>query len=321
MINILVITPLKHLLGVFEELKKYGNIIYLPYINKLELIDKLKDKNIEYLLTNPNKQGFILDKDVLENSNIKLINTCSTGTNHIDKEYCFKKNIKIWSLTNDYELINDLPSTSDLAFGLMINLLRNIPLSFQSVKNYNWNYEPFIGREIKNLNLGIIGFGRLGKIMSNYGKSFGMNILIYDPYVSNEKILKIDKNYKKVNKNELLELSDVISIHVHVNEETKNMINKDFINKMKNNSYLINTSRGEIVNEDDIINNLKNKKLGGYATDVLYHEFSNINNSKLIKLSNENKYNLIITPHIGGMTIEGQTKAYMWSVKKFNDLK
>ena len=85
------------------------------------------------------------------------------------------------------------------------------------------------------------------------------------------------------------------------------MINKDFINKMKNNSYVINTSRGEIVNEDDLIYYIKNKKLAGYATDVLYHQFSNIKNSKLIKLSNENKYNLIITPHIGGMTIEGQT--------------
>ena len=146
-----------------EELKKYGNIIYEPYINKKLLKEKLKNQKIEYLLTNPNKQGFILDNEVLDDSNIKLINTCSTGTNHIDKEYCLKNKIKILSLTKDYNLINDLPSTSELAFGLMINLIRNVNLSNLSVKNFKWDYEPFIGREIRNLNLGIIGFGRLGK--------------------------------------------------------------------------------------------------------------------------------------------------------------
>ena len=86
---------------------------------------------------------------------------------------------------------------------------------------------------------------------------------------------------------------------------------------MKQNSYLINTSRGELVNENEIIKNLKSGKLSGYGTDVIEHEFDNIHNSELIKLSKEEKYNIIITPHIGGMSIEGQNKAYMWAAKKF----
>tara|TARA_B100000131_G_scaffold275709_1_gene278488 strand:- start:66 stop:1028 length:963 start_codon:yes stop_codon:yes gene_type:complete len=318
---IIIITPIKHLNNVFEEICKYKDVLYKSNITKLELKKILnKEKHITSIFTNPNKQGFIIDEELLKDTNIKLINTASTGTNHIDIDYCEKNNIDVWSLTTDYELINDLPSTSELAFGLMINLLRKIPQSFNDVKKYEWNYELFIGRQIKGLTIGIIGFGRLGKIMANFGYSFGMNVLIYDPYVNQELIYNTNKKYKKCELNELCKNSDVISLHVHVTDETRHMINNNFIEKMKDNSYLINTSRGEIVNEEDIINFLKKKKLSGYGTDVLEHEFEDIENSELIKLANEEEYNIIITPHIGGMTIEGQNKAYMWAAKKFSSL-
>ena len=310
--KIIVITPISHLKGLLDEIKQYGQITYEPYIKKNELRKKLIETPIEYLFTNPNKQGFILDKEVLHNTNIKVINTCSTGTNHIDKNYCEKHNIDIWSLTTDFELINDLPSTSELAFGLMLNMLRKIPQSFESVKNFDWDYEKFVGRQIKGLSLGIIGFGRLGKIMSHFGHSFGMNVYVYDPYVS-----MINEKYKKVELEELCEKSDVISLHVHVTEETRHMVDEHFIKKMKDNSYLVNTSRGEIVKEQSIIKYLKSGKLSGYGTDVIENEFDDIHQSELIKLSQEDKYNIIITPHIGGMSIEGQTKAFLWAVKKF----
>ena len=318
--NIAVITPIKHLNNVFNEISKYGNIIYEPNIKKDKLKKILINNNIDAIFTNPNKQHFILNKEVLDGTNIKLINTASTGTNHIDKKYCQENNIEIWSLTTDYELINDLPSTSELGFGIMLSLLRFIPQSFDSVKNYEWNYEKFIGRQVKGLKLGIIGFGRLGKIMANFGYSFGMDVYINDPYVSEDDILKINKDYKKVNLDKLCLESDVITLHVHVTDETRQMVNKEFLNKMKDNSYLINTARGELVNEIDIIDNLKSGKLAGYGTDVIEHEFSNIRDSELIKLANERKYNVIITPHTGGMTIEGQTKAFTWAVKKFSNM-
>ena len=311
--NILIITPIKHLTNVFERAKELGNIIYKPYIDSNELKKYLlENKEIEYIFTNPNKQGFILGKENLEGTNIKVINTASTGTNHIDKKYCKEKNIDIWSLTKDYELINDLPSTSELGFGLMLSLLRYIPQSFNSVKKYEWDYERFVGRQVKGLTLGIIGFGRLGKIMANFGYSFGMKVLIYDPYVE-----IIDDKYFKVELDELCKKSDVISLHVHVTDETRKMVNKTFLENMKDNSYLINTSRGEIVDEGEIINFLKSKKLSGYGTDVIYNEFDDINNSKLIELAKKDQYNLIITPHIGGMSIEGQNKAFMYAMNKF----
>lgn len=312
-LKILVITPIEHLKQTFELMKTF-DYIYKPYLNKNELIEILKnDKSINALFTNPNKQGFILDKEVFINSNIKIINTASTGTNHIDKVYCENNNIKIYSLTKDYDLINQLTSTSELAFGLMISLLRKIPFSFDSVKNYEWNYEKYIGRQVKDFNLGVIGYGRLGKMMVHYGLAFGMNVYVYDPYQKVE-----IKNVNQVNLNNLLINSNVVSLHVHVTDETRKMINKDFIKKMKNNSYLINTSRGELVDELEILKNLENGKLAGYGTDVIADEFNDIKQSKLIEYSKNEKYNIVITPHIGGMTYEGQNKAFYHAMNKFN---
>ena len=306
--KILCITPIKHLKGVYEKLSSFGEVKYLPNISKNELIEFLKYNNVSYIFTNPNKQGFILNEEILQHSEIKIINTCSTGLNHIDLDYCTRRGIDIWSLTTDYELINDLPSTSELAFGLMLALLRNIPKSFDNVKDGNWNYEPFIGHQVKGLTIGIIGYGRLGKIMKRLFSGWDVDVLVDDPYVD---CSKVDKDYLIMN-------SDVIFLHVHVTEETRRMVDKVFLSKMKKNSYLINTSRGELVDEDLIIKSIQDGVLKGYGTDVISDEFGDQNNSKLVEFSKSQ--NVVITPHVGGMTIEGQTKAFLWAVSKFKDI-
>tara|TARA_B100000965_G_scaffold406339_1_gene444754 strand:+ start:2471 stop:3409 length:939 start_codon:yes stop_codon:yes gene_type:complete len=309
--NILCITPITHLPGVFEELKKYGNITYMPNIKSTGLRQILKEKNFNAIFVNPNKQGFKIGKKILMNTNLEVINTCSTGTNHIDLEFCNNNKIKIWSLTNDYQLIKKLPSTSELAFGLMILLLRKIIFAHNSVSNYKWDYLPYIGNQIENLKIGVVGYGRLGKIFCKQLEGFNANITICDPYVKNTpyKNLELRKLAKKV---------DVLVLHLHVKSETKGFINEEIIKSMKKGSIIINTSRGELVDENAILKYLKLKHLGGYGTDVLTNEFDNIKKSKLIKYVK--KLPIVITPHIGGMTIQGQTKAFMHAVKKFRKL-
>jgi D-3-phosphoglycerate dehydrogenase len=296
----------KHLDGVYDLLENFGNITYVPDITKEELKSTLFETKTKYLFTNPNKQSFILDEEVLKDSNIKVINTCSTGTNHIDMEYCKENNIEVWHLARDYELINQLPSTAEHAFGLMLSLLRKIPMSFHSVKDGNWDYEPYIGRQLKGLTVGIIGYGRLGKMMETYCHAFGMTVKIHDPYEGYDDLDLV------------LRESDVISLHVHVTDKTVGMINENTIKRMKKKPYLINTSRGEIVNEKKVIEAIEEGKLSGYATDVITDEFGNIHNSKLVEFSMNPTNNVIITPHVGGMTWEGQTKAYKWAINKFS---
>ena len=305
--KILCITPVKHLNGVFELFNLYGEVIYKPNIEKEDLRKLLVSSQVDRIFTNPNKQGFILDESVLTGSFVKVINTCSTGTNHIDMKYCADSNIKVWSLTKDMELINELPSTSELAFALMCSLFRKIDAGFNDVKKGGWNYEPFMGKQIKDSSIGIIGFGRLGKIMEKFCKAFGMRVYIYDPY----------EGYHDLDG--LLQNSEVISLHIHVTDETRDMVDKDFLAKMKENSYLINTSRGEVVDENAIINSVKSGHLSGYATDVIRDEFGDRQSSKLVDYSKINS-NILITPHVGGMTWEGQTKAYTWAINKFKEV-
>ena len=303
--KIAVITPVKHLEGIEKLLATKGNVVYYETASKLEVKKALLKHQIDTILCNPNQQTYKIDEELLGGTKVTLINTCSTGMNHIDVDYCNDNNIKIYSLTKDMDLINDLPSTSELAFGLMMSLLRKIPQGKNHVSEYNWDYTQFMGRQIKDLNIGIIGYGRLGKMMFNYCKAFGANVYVYDPYVS----------HTFSNLEEIFTKCDVISLHVHVTDETKYMINKDLFGYIKKDCYIINTSRGEIVNENDIVEGLKSKTITGYGTDVIEHEFDLLFLSPIIKAMNEGE-NIIITPHVGGMTVEGQTKAYTWAINK-----
>ncbi len=311
--KIVCITPIDHLDGVREALAACDSeFICEPNLSKTELNKLLIRTKAYYLFTNPNKQNFILDEEVLKYTYVKVINTASTGLNHIDLDYCKKNKIDVWSLKEDYELINDLPSTSDLAFGLMMSLMRNIPKSFHSVRDGNWDYEPYVGHQIKGKTIGVIGYGRLGKIMCDLFRGWGVKLLATDPY---ERITTA----RGVPLSELLEKSDVVFLHTHVTDETRGMVDEEFLSYMKEGSYLINTARGELVDEEAIIESIKVGHLKGYGTDVIKDEFGDIDNSKLVEFSINPNNNVVITPHIGGMTIEGQTKAYNWATRKFTE--
>ncbi len=307
--TIICTTPIDHLKGLKEKLKKKGKLIYKPNINRSVLKKILKkNKDIQAIFCNPNRQGYILNKDILQNSSIKLINTASTGLNHINLNDCKKLNIKIFSLTKDFKLLKKLPSTSELSFGLMINLLRNIFASFKSVENKKWDYTPFIGQELSSLTIGIIGLGRLGNLMAKYAKTFGMKVYYYDPF-------KKTKKFRKTNLKKLIQVSDVISVHAHVSNQTRHILNKKNLKFAQKKPIIVNTARGEIVNEKDIIWCFKKKLISGYGADVIENEFTDIKKSPIIK--NINRYNIIVTPHIGGMTYQGQLKAFRFAIKKF----
>jgi len=314
--KIICITPIKNIFGVFERLESMSdNLYYEPDIDKDALKTLLKVSGADYIFTNPNKQNYMLDGDLLQFGQLKVICTASTGTNHIDVKYCEEMEIEIISITKDYQVINAITSTAEHTLALMLSLIRKIPTSFHSVRDGNWDWEPYVGRQMNSLTIGIIGYGRLGKLMAKYCDALGMEVLLHDPYVFSFGG-NIERNKQPVELDELLERSDVISLHVHVTDETREMINKNTISKMVKRPYLINTSRGEIVNEDDIIDALRSEDLQGYATDVIRDEFGDIKNSKLVDESITPQNKIIITPHIAGMTKEAQEIAYHWAIDK-----
>ena len=298
--KILCITPITD--TMMKNLLSKGEVSYYPNLKKKQIRDLLTLKKYDVIFTNPNKQNFMLDEDLLCGSGITTICTASTGLNHIDMAYCKKNKIKTLSITKDYVILDKITSTAEHSFGLMMALIRNIPKSFDSVKSGGWDWEKYLGRQIDHLTIGIVGLGRLGKMMARYCQAFGAKILIYDPYVTESEYEHVDSLEK------LFGRSDVISLHVHVSNDTRHFINRRLLKKSTKSPYLINTSRGEIVNESDVIEALENGQLTGYATDVVEDEFGDLSDSQIIKRSED--LNIIVTPHVGGMCKEAREIAY-----------
>jgi len=301
------LTPVKHIENVWNNLNSLGEIDYIPNATYNEAY--LSCQSSDVVFVNPNKMTYKLDAKLIENSNLKAIITASTGTNHIDLKMAKKKKIKVYCLTNEYSVINQISSTAEQALTLMLGLIRKLPWAFDSVKDGKWDYEPFIGRQINKLTIGILGYGRLGKKFRNYIDGLGAEVLIYDPNV------KCDKSTGLVN---IQEHCDVISIHVHLDSNTKHMIDYDFLSQCIQKPYLINTSRGSIVNEKDILKALDEELISGYGTDVIEDELKDSIKSQLIEESKK-RNNILITPHIGGMTKEAQEIAYNGVINLFRN--
>ena len=303
--KILVVTPTEHISGLNEKMKKKFDVCYLHNPTENEFLEKSKD--INYIFTNPNMSKlYFSEKNLNHIVNLKCICTASTGTNHIDLVYLKKKNIKLISLRKKLKIISAISSTAELAFTLMMNSLRNIEIASKSVKLGKWDYLPFIGRQMNYLTVGVIGYGRLGKIFTKFLKPFTKNIFIYE---SGFQIKDSNKKYQSTLQ-KLLKNSDIISLHIHADKKNINFINSDKLKLVKKNVLIINTSRGEIVNERDIVNFLKVNKKSRYYTDVIKDEIKDKNKSLILKEFKKNNDQIFITPHVGGMTSDAQYLAY-----------
>ncbi len=304
MLKLLIITPLKHIKGVTDKLESIGDVTYMddPSVNEIFSVVNEYDA----IFTNPNKSKVYLGKELIDAAkNLKVICTASTGTNHIDLNYAENNGIKVISIKEEREIINKISSTAELAFTLMLSSLRKINQAYFSVLNNEWDYLPFIGKQINFLNIGVIGYGRLGKMFAKYSSGFGAKVYVFDPYqsVNNKKYTQIS-SFK-----EFLSKCDVISIHVHITKETIGMINKYAFMSMKNDVLIVNTSRGDVIDENDSVNFLKENSRACIATDVLADEVNDKQNSKLLKYAKKSNQ-VLITPHIGGMTSHAQEIAY-----------
>lgn len=245
---------------------------------------------------------FFLDKKLLSKyPNLKFIVTPTTGLTHIDIEYCDFKNIRIISLKNKTKILNKFTGTAELALGLMIALNLNLNKVINSTKKGIWDRNIFMSYQLFDKNLGIIGFGRLGKMLSNYCQSLGMKILCYDP----KKIIK-DKNIKQVDLNYLLQKSDFISINAsYQKQDNFHLVGQTEIDLMKENAIVVNTARGELLDLKYLIKKLEQKKIRGIGIDTIENEY--YIDKKILSL--QQKYNIIFTPHIGGCKFESTVEA------------
>ena len=189
----------------------------------------------------------------------------------------------------------------------MLSLSRNISLGDQSIKIGNWNRNELIGTELRSKTIGIIGMGKIGRELMKRCLSFDMKILAYDPYVNKDLIES--ENVVLVSLDELYSNSDFISTHVPLNDNTRDLINKESFSLMKPNVRIINVARGGIINEKDLADALKKNKIAGAAIDVFSKEPIETNNPLI------NAPNVILTPHIGSYSYEGRSMMELTAVK------
>ena len=191
-------------------------------------------------------------------------------------------------------------TTAEHTISLLFSLARKIPFAHLSLMSKNWNKDQFKGLEIKNKIIGVIGCGNIGSHVVMIAKALGLNVLVYDPFLSSDKIEDIEA--EKVSLDELLKISDFVSLHLPLMESTKNIIDAKKLKIMKRSSYIINTARGGLINEKDLFRVLVDKSIAGAALDVFENE--PLKNSPFFELDN-----IILTPHLGASTREAQDNA------------
>jgi len=259
--------------------------------------------------------GIKLDEEMLSlASRLKFIASTTTGLDHIDLAEAERRGIKVISLKGEREWLENITPTAELAIALMLVLNRRIASAIESVKEGSWDRDSLIGHEMKGKIVGIVGMGRLGAMVARLVSVFGAKVVYFDPFVGGMEYEKVDSI------DELARQTDIVSVHVPLSEETRGLINEDFIDACGRETIIINTSRGEVIDEEALLEALREKRIGGAGLDVLRGELDGaVVDSKLIAYAKTHN-NVIVTPHVGGATVESMQEVEKFICQKVVDL-
>jgi len=289
--RVLVCDPIDH--AGLSTLKKAGlTVDYCPHIEANELLSTSKDYEVIVVRSRTK-----ISREVIEAAiNAKIIARVGVGLDNIDVDSAKEKGIRV---INASEAATN--AVAELAIGNMISLARSITRADSELKKGNWIKNELIGTELRGKYLGLIGVGNIGRNVGRIARGLRMNVLGYDIYPINQDYIK-EIGLIRTDLNTLVESADFISCHVPLTSETRHMLNAELFAKMKPTTYVINTSRGEVIDENALYQALKADRIAGAALDVF--ETEPPTNRLLVELPN-----VICTPHIGSQTKESQELA------------
>jgi glyoxylate reductase len=302
------LTRTLHNFALKELRKKYQIEIHSGKIPIPQTKLRSKIKEIEGLICFPYDN---INKEIIEEGrNLKVISTYSVGFDHIDIEYAKKKKIRVGFTP---EVLTD--ATADMAFSLLLDIARRITEGDRIIREGKWKeiYGAFdyVGVDLQGKTIGILGLGRIGSTLAKRAKAFDMKITYHNRNrVAKSKEKALDAKYVSFEK--LITESDFLSIHVPHTKETDKLFNMRIFRKMKKTSFLINTSRGKVVNEEDLAIALKKKIISGAGLDVFDKEPIKKSHA-LMKLPN-----IVLAPHIGSSTKETRIKMAEITVRNLN---
>lgn len=294
-----------HDFALKELRKKFQVEIHKGKIPISQKILESKIKEVDGLICFPYDK---IDKEIMQLAKkLKVISTYSVGYDHIDTQFAKENKIRVGYTP---EVLTD--ATANMAFALLLDVLRRISEGDRIIRKGQWKQiygaYDYVGLDLHGKTLGIMGLGRIGKILAKRAKAFDMKIIYHNrKQISKTEEKKIGVKYTTFKK--LISQSDVISIHVPHTKETNQIFNMKIFRKMKNTAFLINTSRGKVINEKDLAIALKQKIIAGAGLDVFETEPIN-KNHPFLKLEN-----IVLAPHIGSSTKETRSKMSEITIK------
>ena len=274
-------------------LKKNGlQITYEPEITP----DQIKEKIGNFAIVIVRSRTKLTKEMIQKADKCKIIARVGVGLDNIDVDAAKEKGIRVINAVE-----GAMNAVAELVLGLMLSLAREIPRADREIRNGKWLKKELMGTELSGKYIGIVGLGNIGKRLARLARAFNMNIIGYDVIPIPDDFAR-EIGLVKTDLETLLSSADYISFHVPLTDDTHHLVNSQRISKMKKTTYLVNTSRGEIIDEDALYTALKEGKIAGAALDVFEKEPATGN--KLTTLQN-----VICTPHIGSQTKEAQTLA------------
>ena len=277
--------------SALDDLKSIFEVTFDPNLwrDKLSILKFSKDTDGIII-----RNKTTLSKEILsEFSKLKFIGRLGVGLDNIDMDYCSEKKIKVQPASG-----LNADSVAEYVIQAALSLLKKIPLLHQETVKGSWPRNSFTLNEIQGKTFGFIGFGEIAKKVFKRLEPFGVHCVAYDPYIDKNSVAEF--KIELIDFEKLLQLSNIISIHLPLTNETKELINKDTFKKMTKSPIIINTSRGSIINEYDLLEAYRENLITGFALDV--YEKEPVEKKFYDQISND--MNCILTPHIAGVTEE-----------------
>jgi D-3-phosphoglycerate dehydrogenase / 2-oxoglutarate reductase len=255
-----------------------------------------------------------IDRPLLDRAcRLKVVVTPTTGLNHIDTRELARRGIELLSLRGEVEFLKDVRATAEHTLGLMLALLRNVPAAVSDVNDRHWRRDRFQGTELYGKTVGVVGYGRLGRIVSRYLKAFDARVIAADPKLHHG---CDDGIVQAAPLSQLLAEADIVTLHADLREDTRGFFTAAHFESMKPGSFFINTARGELIDERALIAELEAGRIRGAALDVVCCEDSDgMPGHPLIEYARRHA-NLLITPHVGGCTVESKEKTELYLAGK-----
>ncbi len=254
-----------------------------------------------------------VDRDVIDaGHHLKAIVSATTGLDHIDVAYAQSRGIKVLSLKGETAFLDTVWATVEHTWALLLALQRHIPHAYASVQRGEWDRDRFRGCELYGKRLGIVGLGRIGRKVARYGLAFHMDVLAYDPYAT----AWVDGVTRCPTLASVLSQSDVLTLHVPLNDETEGCIGAEELARLPEGAVLINTARGAVLDEGALVGALESGHLAGAALDVIcYEREAALRRSSPLLVYAATHHNLLVTPHIGGATFDSMAKTEVFMAR------